>query len=296
MANPKDWNKEIERHRKETEEDPKDSNAWYNMGVALIQSIGAKLQGGALDAECKEKVPKAESALKQAIELYPQHGRAHVLLGQLYRYVKRYDEAIEYAKVGLGLPPGSQDWFAAAETVASCYMLKEDMPHSIEYLELIKEQFPDDPMTIFKRACCYWQIGKLDEAEEEFAHLVEVNPSHPNAQSCLDQVRQKKASLASVPTPKKEDKKASVASDQTPKKEDKKASVASVPTPKKDDKKAEAIQKKVQAAQAKGQELGKKLTEDIQKVMASNMAPEKKSAEVTRLQKEFNDKLTELMK
>jgi tetratricopeptide (TPR) repeat protein len=277
MANPKDWNKEIEKYRKETETDPKDADAWYNMGVALIQSVGAKIQGGALDAECKEKVPKAESALKRAIELFPQHGRAHVLLAQLYRYIKRYDESIEYAKVGLGLPPGSQDWFAAAETVASCYMLKNDMPHSIEYLEIIKEQFPDDAMTIFKRACCYWEVGKLDEAEEEFAHLVKVNPSHPNAQSCLDQVRQKKASVAGGAVSKKEDKKADV-------------------TPKKDDKKADATQKKVQDAQAKGQALGKKLSEDIQKVMASNMAPEKKSAEVTRLQKEFNDDLQKLMK
>jgi len=265
VANPKDWNKEIERYRKETEKDPKDADAWYNTGVALIQSVGAKIQGGDLDAECKEKVPKAESALKRAIELFPQHGRAHVLLGQLYRYIKRYDESIKYAKVGLELPPGSQDWFAAAETVASCYMLKEDMPHSIEYLEIIKEQFPDDPMTIFKRACCYWQVEKLDEAEEEFAHLVEVNPSHPNAQSCLDQVRQKKADKAGGAVSKKEDKK------------------------------ADATPKKVPDAQAKGQALGKKLSEDIQKVMASNMAPEKKSAEVTRLQKEFNDDLQKLM-
>lgn len=266
VANPKDWNKDVERYRKETEKDPKDADAWYNMGVALIQSVGAKIQGGELDAECKEKVPKAESALKRAIELYPQHGRAHILLGQLYRYITRYDEAIKYAKVGLGLPPGSQDWFTAAETVASCYMLKNDMPHSIEYLDIIKAQFPDDAMTIFKRACCYWEVGKLDEAEEEFAHLVKVNPSHPTAQSCLDQVRQKKADASSGPTPKK------------------------------DDKKANATQKKVQDAQAKGQALGKKLSEDIQKVMASNMAPEKKSAEVTRLQKEFNDELQKLMK
>ena len=266
MASPKDWNKEIEKYRKQTEKDPDDADAWYNMGMATIQSVGAKIQGGNLDAECNEKVPKAEAALKHAIELYPQHGRAHILLAQLYRYVKRYDESIKYAKVGLGLPPDTQDWFAAAETVASCYMLKNDMPHSIEYLEIIKEHYPDDPMTVFKRACCYWEVGKLDEAEAEFEHLAKVDPGNQNAASCLQQVRDKKAATSGGKASKKDAKKA----DDTP--------------------------KKVQDAQAKAQELGKRLSEDIQKVMASNMPPEKKGAEVTRLQKEFNDALNKLMK
>jgi len=267
MAKSKDWDKEIEKFKKESEKDPADSNAWYNIGWATVQSIGGKIQGGNIDAECKEKIPMAEVALKKAIELYPGHGRAHVLLGQLNRYLKRYDEAIEYAKVGLDLPTDSQDWFAAAETVASCYMLKNDMPHSIEFLEVIKGHYPDDAMTIFKRACCYWEVGNLDGAEEEFEHLTKVDPGHPNAASCLAQVRQKKASVGG-------------------------AAKAS----KKEDKKAGGTSKKVEDVQAKAQELGKKLSEDIQKVMASDLPPDKKSAEVTRLQSEFNDKLNKLMK
>jgi tetratricopeptide (TPR) repeat protein len=266
----KNWNAEIENYKKETETDPEDSNSWYNYGMANIQSVGAKIQSGNLDAECKQKIPVAESALKKAIELYPQHGRAHVLLGQLYRYTKQYDDSIKYAKKGLELPPDTSDWFAAAETVASCYMLKEDMPHSIEYLELIKEHYPDEPMTIFKRACCYWEAGKLDAAEEEFEHLTKIPGGNPNAPSCLEQVRAKKAQLAGTSEKKKATSKGPA--------------------------KAEDTSKKVQDVQAKAQELGNKLTEDIKKVMASDMPPEKKSAEVTRLQKEFNDKLTALMK
>jgi|GEM_PF-6558642 len=314
----KDWNKEIEKFKKETETEPEDSNSWYNFGMANIQSVGAKLQSGNLDAECNQKIPVAETALKKAIELYPQHGRAHVLLGQMYRYTKQYDESIRYAKKGLELPPDSSDWFAAAETVASCYMLKEDMPHSIEYLELIKEHYPDDPLTIFKRACCYWQAGNLDGAEEEFEHLTKIPGGNPNAPSCLQQVKaaQAKRSGAKKEAPKEPTRdeettktvpeviKEPVKDDDTPKK------VKNAPkTPSKDEdtpkkvkdapkgpNKAEETAKKVQDAQEKAQELGKKLTADIQKVMASDMPADKKGAEVTRLQKDFNDKLTALMK
>jgi tetratricopeptide (TPR) repeat protein len=300
----KDWNKEIENYKKDTDADPTDSNAWYNFGMANIQSVGAKLQSGNLDAECKQKVPVAESALKKAIELYPQHGRAHVLLGQLYRYTKQYDDAIKYSKKGLELPPDTNDWFAAAETVASCYMLKEDMPHSIEFLELIKEHYPNDPMTIFKRACCYWQAGNLDGAEEEFEHLTKIPGANPNAPSCLQQVRAAQAKRSGTPKavtsePVKVDEPAEkievapkVQARPRPSKKDEDASK----TQAKAQTKADETTKKVQDSQAKAQELGKKLTDDIKKVMASDMPPDKKGAEVTRLQKEFNDNLTSLMK
>lgn len=306
----RDWEKEIEKNKQETEKDPEDANAWYNLGWANIQSVGAKIQSGNLDAECNRKIPVAEAALKKAIELCPEHGRAHVLLSQLYRYIKRYDDAIEQAKVGMGLPPDSEDWFAAAETVASCYMLKEDMPHSIEYLEIIKEQRPNDPMTIFKRACCYWQVGNLDGAEEEFEHLSKIPGGNPNAPSLLAQVRAaqaKRGAKKEAPKPAKDEETTKTVSVQV---EDppKKAKEAPKPAPKDDEPskkvkeppkgptKAEETAKKVQDTQAKAQELGKKLTEDIQKVMASNMPADKKGAEVTRLQKDFNDKLSALMK
>lgn len=314
----KDWNKEIEKNKKETEKDPEDANAWYNLGWATIQSVGAKIQGGNIDAECKEKIPTAEAALKKAIAVCPQHGRAHVLLAQLYRYIAKYDDAIKYAKTGMELPPDSDDWFAAAETVASCYMLKEDMPHSIEYLEIIKEQKPNDPMTIFKRACCYWQVGNLDGAEEEFEHLTKIPGGNPNAPSCLAQVKAAKAKLSGAKKdapkePAKDEETAKTvqevpkepAKDEDPPKKVKDASKGPAKdedTPKKVKEapkgptKAEETAKKVQDAQTKAQELGKKLSADIQKVMASDIPADKKGAEVTRLQKDFNDKLTALMK
>jgi len=266
MAAIKDWNKEIEKNKKQVEKDPTDSNAHYNLGWALIQSVGAKIQSKNLDAECKEKATLAESELKTAIELYQGHGRAHVLLAQLLRYLDRNDDSIESARPGLGLPPTSQDWFAAAETIASCYMLKNDMPHSIEMLETIKEHYPNDSMTIFKRACCYWEIKDFDKAEKEFEHLTKVDPSHPNAQGCLLQVRQVKANTDGHTNALKKESKPDPASN------------------------------KVKAAQTKAQALGEKLSEDIQKVMASSMPQEKKSTEVTRLQQEFNDAIQKLMR
>jgi tetratricopeptide (TPR) repeat protein len=296
----KDWNKEIEKFKKDTEKDPEDANAWYNLGWATIQSVGAKIQGGNLDAECKEKIPTAEAALKTAIEVCSQHGRAHILLAQLYRYIAKYDDAIKYAKTGMELPPDSADWFAAAETVASCYMLKEDMPHSIEFLEIIKEHYPNDPMTIFKRACCYWQVGNLDGAEEEFEHLTKIPGGNPNVPSCLAQVKAAKAKHSDVKTEAateaaKVDEPSKKVED-APKVQAKAKTSKKVEDAPKAQAKADDTSKKVQDAQAKAQELGKKLTDDIKKVMASDMPPDKKGAEVTRLQKEFNDKLTLLMK
>ena len=50
----------------------------------------------------------------KALEQYPNHGRAHIMLGTQLSQQKRYQEAIPHLEAGLTLPEASDDWMIAA--------------------------------------------------------------------------------------------------------------------------------------------------------------------------------------
>jgi len=59
-------------------------------------------------------IKTSEVFYKKALEQYPNHGRAHIMLGTQLSQQKRYQEAIPHLEAGLTLPEASDDWMIAA--------------------------------------------------------------------------------------------------------------------------------------------------------------------------------------
>jgi len=265
----KDWNAEIAKNEKALKKEPDNANNHYNYGWALIQSKAEELYKGELDAETKKLVEKAEKSLKKAIEIAPEHGRAHLMLGQLYRYTKRDEDAIEYARFAMGLPKDTNDWFAAAETVASSYMGLEKAAEALDVLEEIRKYYPNNAMILFKLGACYWAVGKLKEAERDLAHLLKVEPGHPQGNYMLPQVR-KALEARNAPSPGvKGDAGAS-------------------------DMKGPAISP--DQIQAKVAVLAQKLQKQVTEMTNSGLPPAEQQKRITKVQQDFNDELAALMK
>jgi tetratricopeptide (TPR) repeat protein len=265
----KNWAAEIEKEEKAIKKDPSNANNHYNYGWALIQSKAEELYKDELDAETKKLVEKAEKSLKKAMEIAPEHGRAHLLLGQLYRYTKRDEEAIEYAKFAMGLPKDTNDWFAAAETVASSYMGLEKASEALDVLEEIRKYYPNNAMILFKLGACYWAVGKLKEAERDLAHLLKVEPGHPQGNYMLPEVR-KALEKQKAPTPSTNSG-AGASGNRGP---------AMSPD----------------QMQAKAAVLAQKLQKQVTEITSSGLPPAEQQKRITRVQQDFNDELAALMK
>jgi len=59
-------------------------------------------------------IKTAEVFYKEALSQFPNHGRAHIMLGTQLCQQKRYQDAIPHLEAGLTLPEASDDWMIAA--------------------------------------------------------------------------------------------------------------------------------------------------------------------------------------
>ncbi len=197
-----DWDAEVAHWTKKSEAEPENADLQYNLGWALVHAHPEKIRSADEAPEAKEVVERAELALLRAVKLDPDNLRAKVLLGQLYRHTQRYEESIRFTTPALGLDPDDRDWYAAAETVASSNMLLDKVPEALTVLERMKEHHTRDPLVAFKLASCYWMLDRLDEAEREFALVVELEPGNEQAGTFLQHVRdQRSAASGSGPVP-----------------------------------------------------------------------------------------------
>jgi len=79
------------------------------MQPALDEWSNSEPEAAALDL-----LKTSEVFYKKALEQYPNHGRAHIMLGTQLSQQKRYQEAIPHLEAGLTLPEASDDWMIAA--------------------------------------------------------------------------------------------------------------------------------------------------------------------------------------
>ena len=185
-----DWDTEIASWRKAAQAAPDDPHVIYNLGWALVNAHEGALLNYELDDHSRGAVDEAERTLKRVLELDPDHSRATILLGQLYRHVKRYGEAITFARRGMSLSPDTQDWFNAAETVASSFMLLNDIEGSVMVLERMAKHYSEHPMVLLKLGSCYWHLGRIHDAERVFVTLVRCDPESEEGHTFLGQVRE----------------------------------------------------------------------------------------------------------
>ncbi len=140
--------------RDELAKDPNDSNANYNLGLALMRSIEVPLrkEAGLTDDEARV-AQEAEALFKSALALSNHtHGRALVMLGWLYKLRHQYGLAIPYLKDAMKLPPESDDYLKAADVLAACDLALGKDDDALAVVTEALEHHPSDENLLAKKS------------------------------------------------------------------------------------------------------------------------------------------------
>lgn len=137
-----DFKKAEELYRKVAKARPNDADVWSDWGYSLYLRTDKE--------NCKENWAEAEKKLRRALEINPQHARAHTNLGLVLGQMERYDEALrEFRSAQLD------------EAEARCDL-----------------------------AFVYWTKGKMEEAKQECRTAREKDPSCVKARDLLAALEQ----------------------------------------------------------------------------------------------------------
>lgn len=175
----------LEETKSSAQAAPKDANAQFNYGLALMTSIEPQLRSGQLNDDDRKVVAEADKQLELAVKLAPNHGRAHIMLGMLCNFTKQYERAIPHLRKGMQLPKESADWYAAADTLVNVYFNQNKPVPAIPVLEQIVKQRPNEASGHYKLGLSYMFTGKRDKAKTELERALEIQPDHADAKTQL---------------------------------------------------------------------------------------------------------------
>ena len=165
-----------------------DANDHYNHGLRLMMSIEEELRGGTAVSGSPGVVAEAEASLKQALELASNHGRAHIMLGNLYRFTARAAEGVPHFEEGLGLPPESDDWVKACDGLASCHMVLGADAAAVKALKLGIKNHPSEALFHFKLGAVHVDAGRIPDAKKSLGRVLEIQPGHSLAVQLLESI------------------------------------------------------------------------------------------------------------
>ncbi|MCC6741608.1 MAG: tetratricopeptide repeat protein [Planctomycetia bacterium] len=168
-----------------------DPNDLYNRGVQLMRKIEASLRGGELDEDEEAVAEEAETALLDALEAAPDHGRALIMLGMLYRYTGRFEEAVDPLKAAMTLPRDCDDWTKAVDTLAAVYMNTDAHRKAVKLLEDAVKDHAGDPFLVVKLAACHDTLGKPAEAKRALEAGLKAAPGDATMSAALSEVNEK---------------------------------------------------------------------------------------------------------
>lgn len=151
----------------------------------------AKLQtaaGGALVEEAEvttnlakknEYLTRAITHLTRALDIYPAHGNAWLLLGNAhFNYNDNYPKAMECFQTALRYRPGMLDAYQNAAVTAT-KMKRYDLASA--YYKKVSARRPTNVDLWYRRGMNYEEWGKPDSAIYAYAEAIRLDPQHYNA-------------------------------------------------------------------------------------------------------------------
>lgn len=131
----------------------------------------------------KNMLDEALTAVRRAIELDPNSFIAYWILGRIYRTIDRDRDAIELFKKVITLNP---DFYAVHMDLRSVYERLGEMENydatvkaELEVYPRYLSNFPEDPRAHIFYAVALARAGRIEEAKQEAAKAIELNPSDP---------------------------------------------------------------------------------------------------------------------
>lgn len=115
--------------------------------------------------------------LKKALEYDPLSTIVLNALGDVHRYLHKYDEAIQWYLKALGLNP---DFRLALENIGICYTLKEDFDKGLYYLLEYKKRVTHPLGGNSALGYGYAKAGKMKEAYQCLEEILRLQKQNPN--------------------------------------------------------------------------------------------------------------------
>ena len=155
----RDYQNAITAYKKITELDPKAAEAFLGLG-----QIYARMQ----------RSPEAIEALNKALELNPSGKEAYLALGEAYEAGRDFAKAGDaYDKY---LAAGPADLFTAYQRLGMARMNAEQFDKAAAALAQAQKLQPRDLTILGNLALTYQMAGLLQEAEDTYKKLAEINP------------------------------------------------------------------------------------------------------------------------
>ncbi len=172
------WEDSLALWQDTVEKSPEKWRAWNNLGREYSD---------------RQRFEEATKAYERAAELIPrrQHERLDVLssLGSTYANRKMYPEAVKIYEEGLKMDPGHPRLL----TNLAMAELRLNRPAGWDHFE---QAIHGDPMAWephLARGNFYYQMGRYDDAIKDYERVLQLLPSHPDAQYNLNAARGMKA-------------------------------------------------------------------------------------------------------
>lgn len=180
---------------------PGDANDHYNAGLRLMGTIERPLRSGQLSPADRKVADDAEKSLKTALEIAPNHGRAMIMLGMLYRFTGRFKEAVPHLESAMGLPRDGDDWTKAVDTLAGVHMQTKNHTKAVALLQDAIKDHPADEYLVHKLAACHYELKKPKEAIRVLEDGLRAAPSNALLTQALLEIQQATGQAQQIPQP-----------------------------------------------------------------------------------------------
>ncbi len=121
---------------------------------------------------------EATQTLRSYVELHQSSSEALYLLGYSLNRENKPSESLEaYTKAAQYLPPMAADF----RTIGLDYVLLNDYPDAIHWLERSAALEPENTDTLYALARCYYSQSRFNDAEKTFRRLLQLQPDNRKA-------------------------------------------------------------------------------------------------------------------
>jgi tetratricopeptide (TPR) repeat protein len=197
LETTKDWQGLLKWCRKWIKTNPKNSDAWYNLGHAYDElsryddAIEAYRQAIRIDPEYAKawnnlgityskssRYDEAIEAYRQSLRIDPKDADAWYNLGHAYDDLKRYTDAIEAYRQALRINP---EYVTAWNNLGNAY---DDLKRYTDAIEAYRQALRIDPKDVkawYDLGCAYADLKRYTDAIEAFRQALRIDPKDANA-------------------------------------------------------------------------------------------------------------------
>ena len=157
----------------------------YNKAIDLNPNYIDAILGLALCLSGTGENEEAVKIVKEGIKHLPNDHRLYNALGINLKELNRVDEALEAYEKALSIAPND---FFALHNKGVALRIKLAPEKAIKCYDQILEQGKNIPELRFNRGCAFYDLGNIEEAEQELQKTIALRPDYIDAHQTLNKL------------------------------------------------------------------------------------------------------------